>query len=164
MFIFIDSSRTLALWSIKLLTVAPPQSSATLVKVSTLFHPPRFCWMTSSSYGRINRSSFSRGIACFLCIKENNMMINSLMITQLLFIALLLLVHIYKSSYTSLNCGHFHTLKAWDRIHVCLLWKLKPYCFTEIKCLRPSLLRTWNRLIFGSQAFSCFEVSNRLYT
>jgi hypothetical protein len=40
--------------------------------------------------------------------------------------------------------------------------KTKPDCFADTKCLHPSSLRAWDRLIFGNQIFWRFEDSDRL--
>jgi hypothetical protein len=117
--------------------------AAMLVTPSTLVDSLGFCWMTSSNYGGVNRSSFSRGITS--CLGRPNWtlwcLINSFDDDQSLFIYLLLLTHIYKSPFTTLNF-----LKS--SICIFTLWSLKieftSVCFED---LNLTALQRWSAYV-----------------
>jgi hypothetical protein len=71
--------------------------------------------------------------------------------------------YIYIWQNTTLHLFKTSVFTFWNhktRVHVCLFWRFKPACFTEMKCLCLTLLRNWNRLIFASQEFWRFEDSD----
>lgn len=117
--------------------------AATLVTPSTIVDSPRFCWMTSSNYGSVNKSSFSRGITS--CLVRQNWTPWCLISTcddyQSLFISLLLLTRISKSPFTTSDF-----LKS--SICIFTLWNLKTeftlVCFED---LNLTALQKWSAYV-----------------